>query len=123
VLVFVLLVYLFFHYRFRKKLEQQLALQKERERISSDLHDDLGSGLTSIALISEKINSKTEEGKRNTEMQKISETANELVDNMREIVWTLNTKNDSLENLVGYIHEHAQKAFEFSPIKLKVENS
>ncbi|HKR05382.1 MAG TPA: two-component regulator propeller domain-containing protein [Bacteroidia bacterium] len=120
VLIFVLLVYIFFRYRFRKKLEQQLALQKERERISSDLHDDLGSGLTSIALISEMINNKTAEGKQNTEMQKISGTANELVDNMREIVWALNTKNDSLENLVGYIHEHAQKAFEFSSIKLKV---
>jgi len=114
-------VYYVFRYRLKTKLEQQLALQKERERISSDLHDDLGSGLTSIVMMSERIKKKTNGAGHDIEMEKISGTANVLVDNMREIVWALNTENDSLENLVGYIHEHAQKAFEFSPINLKVE--
>ena len=71
--------------------------------------------------MSELIKNKPGDRTKTDEIHKISETAHELVDNIREIVWALNTKNDSLENLVGYIHEHAQKAFEFSTIKLTVE--
>jgi len=99
----------------KKKLEQQMVLEKERLRISSDLHDELGSGLTAIAMMSQ-----TKDAAKQNTMNEISGTANNLVDNMREMVWSLNTKNDTLENLIGYMHEYVNKAFQYSDIKLKV---
>ncbi|MBK8845293.1 MAG: tetratricopeptide repeat protein [Bacteroidetes bacterium] len=108
--------FVFFNrYQLKKKLEQQQLLEKERTRISSDLHDELGSGLTAIAMMSN--NPRTS----GNNMNDISGTANTLIDNMREMVWALNTKNDTLENLISYIHEYAQQTIQHSSVKLNMQ--
>jgi signal transduction histidine kinase len=99
----------------RKELEKQLAVleaqQEERNRISRDMHDELGSGVTAIRLMSEIIKSKMKE-KTLPEVDKISNSANDLLNKMNTIIWTMSSSNDSLENLISYIRAYAMEFFE-----------
>jgi signal transduction histidine kinase len=94
----------------RQELEKQMAIlsatQEERNRISADMHDELGSGVTAIRLMSEIVKSKMKE---NTlpEIERISNSANDLINKMNTIIWTMKSENDSLESLVAYIRSYS----------------
>ncbi|MEZ5012934.1 MAG: two-component regulator propeller domain-containing protein [Chitinophagales bacterium] len=94
---------------YRVRINQLLALQKVRNRIARDLHDDIGASLSSIRLYSESVKRKLE--KENTEsgdvLDKIAANAKEVVENMGIIVWAINPVNDSLKNLVQKLHIYA----------------
>jgi signal transduction histidine kinase len=99
----------------RKEMEKQVAVlaaqQDERNRISVDMHDELGSGVTAIRLMSEIVKSKM----RDTtlpEIEKISNSANELLTKMNTIIWTMTSSNDTVENLIAYIRSYAVEFFE-----------
>lgn len=103
----------------RKELEKQVAVlaatQGERNRISADMHDELGSGVTAIRLMSEIVKSKMKE-RTLPEIEKISHSANELLNKMNTIIWTMTSSNDSVENLVAYIRSYAVEFFESTSI-------
>jgi len=101
------------HQRRLKLLEQERALEHERARIAQDLHDDLGSSLTRISLLSDlaqadRDNSSQVEG----HLQKISQSAGQTVRALEEIVWALRPGSDSLQSLVEYIAHFANELFE-----------
>lgn len=119
-MLLVLSITAYWYYRQKQKLnaEKILSLKKEqevirlkallegqdaeRQRISKEMHDDVGSGLTTILYLSENLLS----GSSNDTLSvapKISRTANNLVEKMNEIIWSLNKKFDSVEDLVVYI--------------------
>ncbi|HEY0274322.1 MAG TPA: triple tyrosine motif-containing protein, partial [Chitinophaga sp.] len=114
-------LYLDYKIRHEKlKLEKEQAVDQERARISSDMHDDLGSGLSTIRLLSEIAKRKIQDPAQTKEIARISEAAGELVDKMGEIIWAMNSSNDSLENLIAYMrsfvadfleHAHIEHAF------------
>lgn len=94
-------------------LEKEQAIEKERNRISQDMHDELGSGLTKISIMSEVAKMQiTDPDKAKYQLENISSSSRGLVDNLQDIIWILNSKNDSLENLCAYIQEYALKYFE-----------
>jgi signal transduction histidine kinase len=88
---------------YQKDLDRQLMLERERARISQDMHDDIGAGLTKIAMISEapvKSGDKaTESGER---MARVASSAREMISRLNVIVWALNPKNDNLDSLIAY---------------------
>lgn len=88
--------------------------QLERLRIAEDLHDDFGSGLSKISLLSEVAKKKASV---ETELDKISAAAKDLLLKMSEIVWALNHHNDTLPSLAGYIRRYAVGFFEDSDIR------
>ena len=88
--------------------------QLERLRIAEDLHDDFGSGLSKISLLSEVAKKKTP---LSGELDKISASAKELLLKMGEIVWALNHHNDTLPSLAAYIRRYAGGFFEDSGIR------
>jgi signal transduction histidine kinase len=99
-------------------LEQRQALERERLRISRDMHDEVGANLTRISVLSELAMRKSEKTDGATEeLLKISQTAREVVDNIGAILWAINPRNDRLDNLAGYIREFASEYFEMTPIK------
>lgn len=106
----------------RKELETYKAIidarDKERTRISQEIHDDIGSGLTSIRLLSEiaKVKNADQDIK---ELEKISSTSNILIDKMNEIIWTLNSRNDTLLNLIAYLRHQIVEFFE--PLNIVLE--
>jgi signal transduction histidine kinase len=87
--------------------------QLERLRIAEDLHDDFGSGLSKISLLSEVVKKKSPVS---GELDKISAAARELLLKMSEIVWALNHHNDTLTSLAGYIRRYAVGFFEDSGV-------
>jgi len=103
----------------RKEMEKQVAVlaakQDERNRISVDMHDELGSGVTAIRLMSEIVKSKMKD-QTLPEIEKISNSANELINKMNTIIWTMTSSNDSVENLVAYIRSYAVEFFENTTI-------
>src|SRR4030095_12578429 len=107
----------------RKEFEKQMAVmtaqQEERNRISADMHDELGSGMTVIRLMSEIVKAKVKD-QSFPELEKISNSANDLLSKMNTIIWTMKSSNDSLASLVAYIRAHALEYFESTPISCVV---
>ncbi len=88
-------------------LEQERALERERTRISRDMHDEVGSSLSEIAILSELAKKKPEEAEQR--VQEISERAAEIIDSVGEIVWAMNPQNDKLDNLIAHTRRFAVK--------------
>lgn len=93
------------------RLRARLAVEDERNRISRDLHDDLGSGLGAISLLSDIALSKTSSKEMRSDLVKIAESARESSEKIHEIIWATNPKNDTLEHLIGYLHRYAVSLF------------
>jgi signal transduction histidine kinase len=100
---------------YRRRLQQQMvamekqqAVEKERTRIATDMHDDFGANLSRIKFISEKVqllNPQDENLK--TDLVKISAFSDEMAEKMNEIVWALNQRYDSLEDLISFSRAYA----------------
>jgi signal transduction histidine kinase/streptogramin lyase len=91
-----------------KALEQEHAIEKERLRISKDMHDEVGASLTRISILSEIAKSRQQEPEKSQQViQQISEIAGNVVDELSEIIWAMNPKNDSLDNFAAYIRRFA----------------
>jgi signal transduction histidine kinase len=91
----------------RRLLEKQQAIEKERTRIATDMHDDLGAGLSRIKFLSQSLNNKdTNDESIKTALEKITGYSDEMTEKMGEIVWALNEKNDTLADLVAYTRSY-----------------
>jgi signal transduction histidine kinase len=92
-----------------ERLERQRMIEHERARIARDIHDDLGSHLTRITMLSESARGDLDDTKQAGEdIDRIYDTARELTRAMDEIVWAVNPKHDSLEGLMNYLEKFAQ---------------
>ncbi len=90
-------IYLFFLYDFRQKLK----MQNVRNQIASDLHDEVGSNLNSIAVYVELLRKKAKKQDELTPiLDRISSNSEETVSLMRDTVWAINPNNDSTEKLI-----------------------
>jgi signal transduction histidine kinase len=103
----------------RKEFEKQVAVleakQEERSRISADMHDELGSGVTAIRLLSEIVKAKMKD-QTLPEIEKISFSANDLLNKMNTIIWTMTGTNDSVQSLVAYVRAYTVEFFENTTI-------
>lgn len=104
---------------YEKELAVYKAQQAERERISADMHDELGSGMTAIRLMSEIARNKMKENTP-VEIEKISSSADDVLNKMNAIIWSMNSGNDTLDNLISYIRSYSLEYFENTPITCKV---
>ena len=104
-------------------LQMQHSLEKERARISRDIHDDLGATLTQITLLSELARREASQpSKVSLYTAQISQTARELVQTMDEIVWAVNPRNDKLPLVTGYVFQYAEKFFAGTPMRCRFES-
>lgn len=107
------------------KYEAQVAIleaqQAERQRISVDMHDDLGAGVTSIRLFSELAKKKLN-GQVIPEIDKVSAFANELLVNMNAIIWSMSGQNDQLDNMVAYIRSYALEYGEHAGLNITIDS-
>ena len=95
-------------------------MERERTRISQDMHDELGANLTSLSMITEIARrSLTNQSQADEQLRKASDIASETVRRLDEIVWAVNPKADNLANLAAYISEYAQEFFSATPIRLR----
>jgi len=111
VLVIGILVagFYFFH---TYRLQQKLKLERLRSRISADLHDDIGSTLSSISIISEGALQEKDLPSAKLMMKEISDNTQLLMDKMDDIIWCVNPQNDSFQNLLLRIKKFSALLFE-----------
>jgi signal transduction histidine kinase/ligand-binding sensor domain-containing protein len=108
----------------KKALEKQQAIEKERTRIATDMHDDLGAGLSRIKFLSETIGLKRQQQQPIEEdINSIRQYSHEMIDKMGEIVWALNEKNDSLSDLLAYTRSYAVEYLTENGIQCTVETT
>ena len=106
----------------QRELEKLKAIEKERTRIATDMHDDLGAGLSRIKFLSETIGIKKQKQEPiDEEVSKIREYSHDMIDKMGEIVWALNEKNDSLSDLLSYTRVYAMEYLSQNGINCTVE--
>jgi signal transduction histidine kinase len=97
----------------------QKAQEAERLRIAADMHDELGSGITAIRLMSE-IGKTKMSGNPLPELEKIGACADDLLNKMSAIIWSMDSAHDTLANLLGYIRTWSIEYFEDTAVDCKV---
>lgn len=85
---------------------------EERKRISRDVHDDLGSSISSIKMLSEIIFDKTTDPNLKQSHAKLLDMQTEVTEKVRDIVWMLNYENNTLEKLMWYCRSYAENIME-----------
>ncbi|GGA81560.1 sensor histidine kinase [Puia dinghuensis] len=106
----------------RIALENKQAIEKERTRIATDMHDDLGAGLSRIKFLSETIGIKKQQHLPfEEEISGIRRYSHEMIDKMGEIVWALNERNDSLSDLLSYTRSYAAEYLLQAGIRCQVD--
>lgn len=92
------------------KLEQQIALDRERSRIARDIHDEIGANLTHISILStlaaKPATDPAVASERNAE---VASVARQTIQAFDEIIWSINPRNDTLQNLSQYICRRAEE--------------
>jgi ligand-binding sensor domain-containing protein len=99
----------------RYRVSRLLAVQKLRSRIALDLHDEVGSGLTQIAIWSEL----ARRHGRDDQLAQIAVSSRSLIDTIGDIVWTVNPRRDSVRELVQRVRYFATEICTSSDIDLK----
>jgi signal transduction histidine kinase len=96
----------------RVDYEKRLAIQTERQRISGDMHDDIGTGLSTMLIYVNMLKTKLAGSTEYPDVERLASLGNDLVTQMREIVWSFNPGNDSLESLLIFIRQYFAQLFE-----------
>jgi signal transduction histidine kinase/ligand-binding sensor domain-containing protein len=121
-----------FNLRTQKLLEKQKIeieklhlIENERKRISRDMHDDLGSGLSALHLLVNYLKEtySNESIGLKDDMSKISTLVKYLNQSIREIIWTNSSKDDSLESLIHFLKKYVHGINEQSSIKIYFKSS
>lgn len=103
-------------FKIKRKLEQQVL----RNRIAEDLHDDIGSTLSSIDISSRiALVKKDDAGIVNDQLSKIRQQARKTMESMSDIVWSINPSNDTIESMTVRMREFASEICEPQEIELE----
>jgi len=114
-------------YSMRKyELRHMKNIEELRLRISRDLHDELGGALTGIAIRSELVSEEIDKGKKKEYLEEISLQSRAAVDSLSDIVWALDSTNNSIQDLYDRMESIMFKLltplkinYSFNPLKGK----
>jgi ligand-binding sensor domain-containing protein len=113
------LIYLVYRYRINRLLE----LERMRIQIASDLHDDIGSTLTKIAVYSEIIQTTTEKKKVKDTSWKIGDMSREIITTLSDVVWSIDARNDTVGDLIDRMRDFLDTAFPPGSIQIDFQTS
>lgn len=109
--------------KLRKRLqlyEQQQEIEKIRNRIARDIHDEIGSGLSKIALLSDGLERKLKNDQDLLKTsQRVRQLSKEVIKSMGEIIWAINPGNDDISSLISYVRGYLNQFQEESNIIVK----
>ncbi|WP_238585006.1 sensor histidine kinase [Chryseobacterium sp. Leaf201] len=106
----------------QKELEKQKSIEKERERISHDMHDDLGAGISALKLQAEFLKQRAEGDELKSDIDELLKTSEEMNISMREMLWSLNSGNDTLGSFIDYSKMYARNFLKKTNIQLNIED-
>jgi len=121
---------------YNNRMQKIKDIRRIRNKIASDLHDDLGATLSSISIMSELVNQQVKDKvpKASPLLEKIGSSSRNMIESVNDMVWAINPQNDSFENIIKRMRTFASEildakdiAFHFDfdrnllPSKLKTE--
>ncbi len=107
ILLFILLLGLVFYLFFRNRYQQVLKYEQLRSNISKDLHDDVGTILTGIAMQSEILEFSVDDNSKAV-ANKIASRSREAIGRMRDTVWAIDSRKDKTVDLKDRILDYAE---------------
>ncbi len=104
----------------RLRIKRLLAVERIRNRVARDLHDDMGSTLSTINILSSMAKAKlnTDTFKTSEYINKISDNSQRMMEAMDDIVWAIKPSNDSMQKVVARMREFATNVFEAKDIDI-----
>lgn len=121
---FVISCFVFFvgavYYLYSIKIKRLIAIEAVRQRVSRDLHDDIGSTLSTINILSMMAKSKLKEdpSKALGYIDKISDNSTNMMDAMDDIVWSINPANDSMQKIMARMRSFSTEVLEPKGVEL-----
>lgn len=121
-LLSIIAYFLFNRYQLKRKIQEQAALLAVRNNIAKDLHDEIGSTLTSIRILSEVSNKNLQKDsdKAAAFISRITEQSAAAQQGMSDIVWAVKPENDKMENMVARMREYAAHTLESKNIETAI---
>ncbi len=104
-------------FAYRLRMARVLAIERMRIRIASDLHDDIGSTLTKIAVQSEIIQSAEDPATVHAASGKIGAASRAIIGMLSDIVWSIDARNDTVGDLLDRMREFASEVLSESQIE------
>lgn len=105
-----------------QQLERENALQKERARIAHDIHDDIGARMTQISLLTELTQQSLQDPRQAGEhVAQIAGMTRQGMKALDEIVWAVNPRNDTLQDLVDYGGQYAIDFLRAAGVRCRVD--
>ena len=111
-----MIIYAFYRYRINELLKRQAI----RNKIAQDLHDNVGSTLSSISIYSQVAKIYKEQNKMEPlqdTLEKISTTSSEMISEMNDIVWAINPRNDNMATILQRMESFARPLLASQEIK------
>jgi two-component sensor histidine kinase len=109
---------------YRMRIQRIIELQRVRNSISRDLHDEVGSTLSSISMLSTTAQhslQNKEAGSAEMLIERISSSSQRILDVIDEIIWTINPRNDSLEDIIIRIRSFINDIVDTQGIKINMQ--
>ncbi|MBT8233987.1 MAG: hypothetical protein HKO66_03775 [Saprospiraceae bacterium] len=112
-------LYYFYNYR----IKQNERIQSLRNRISQDLHDEIGSTLSSIALFGTVAQQNNKEGGPiiTKMLNKINDSTIDVIESMNDIVWTISAENDKAINVINRMRAYISELTEATAWKIQID--
>ncbi len=122
ILICILVLFFITFLIYRIRLQRLIEMERIRSSIARDLHDDMGSTLSSVSILSQlAINSQGKDVQLTKELiNKIGDHSQMMLNSMDDIVWAINPKNDSLKNISVRMFEFATEVLEAKNINYTI---
>jgi ligand-binding sensor domain-containing protein/signal transduction histidine kinase len=115
------LVFLGLYRLYRYRIDQLMRVQKVRNTIATDLHDDIGSTLTNISILSELSKKNLEQPQAAEQLlQRITEESVASQQALDDIIWSVNSRNDNMQELQARMRRYAAELFEGDNMQCEV---
>lgn len=105
------------------QLEKQQILEEERQRISRDMHDDLGAGISALKLNAEFMKQKmADNNELMSDVVEMLKTTEEMNLSMREMLWSLDKEKDNIDGFIKYVGTYTENFFRNHILRIIIDN-
>ncbi len=106
---------------FRYILNQQIRMERLRTKLSSDLHDEVSGLLAGIAIQSDILKLKSKDEDKQQKLKQIGEVSRKAISKMSDVIWSIDSRNDRVEDLLQRMKEHLHEVLEPKEIDYYIE--
>ncbi len=121
IILFIILLGLVAYGIFRYILNQQIRLERLRTKISSDLHDEVSGLLAGIAIQSDILKLKSRDEDHKNKLRQIGEVSRKAISKMGDVIWSIDSRNDRVEDLLQRMKEHLMEVLNPKDIAYYIE--